>query len=209
MTVIDKIIAAITPLPSPQARAEARAAARRIARPDDWFSKILDQHESIEAAFAALKGAEPGDRPAALKNLGALLNGHAMAEEAVIYPTLAAAGGLISADAAYIEQIGLKLRMAELERLDPASDPFREKLAQLEGAVIHHAFEEESQRLPDLARKASMADQAAATRRFAEEFDRYMRGGGEGKDAPAENRAVIDAEPRTFAAQGDPPPVSP
>ena len=208
MTVIDKFIAAITPLPSPEARAAARTAARRIARPDDWFSKIIDQHERIEAAFAALKSAEPGDRPAALKELGALLNGHAMAEAAAIYPTLAAAGALISADAAYLEQIGLKLRLAALERLDPASDAFREKLSHLEGAVIHHAFEEESQWLPDLARKASMADQATATRRFGEEFDRYMRG-GEGQNAPAESRTVIDAEPRTFAAKGDPPTASP
>jgi len=209
MTIIDKIIAAITPLPSPEARAEARAAARRIARPDDWFSRILDQHEKIEAAFATLKGAGASDRPAALKALGALLNGHAMAEEAVIYPTLAAAGGLISADAAYLEQIGLKLRMAELERLDPASDAFREKLGHLEGAVIHHAFEEESQWLPDLARKASMADQETATRRFAEEFDRYMRGGESAADKSAEpldkDHALVPAEPRSFAEESKPP----
>ena len=204
MTVIDKIIAAITPLPSPEARAGARDAARHVARPGDWFSNILDQHERIEAAFATLKAAAPGDRPSALKELGALLNGHAMAEEAVIYPTLAAAGAMISADAAYVEQIGLKLRTAELERLDPASDAFREKLDHLEGAVTHHAFEEESQWLPDLARKASMADQATATQRFAEEFDRYMRGGtrGDGAEPLDRRHAVVPVEPRSF---GDEP----
>lgn len=201
MTILDKIIAAVTPTPSEPARAEARSEARRIAQSGDWLSLILDHHERIEAAFATVKSADAGAE--ALQALGALLNGHAMAEEAVVYPAMAAATGLLGADAAYAEQIGVKMQMAALEKLEPGSPAFREKLAQLEGAVIHHVFEEESQWLPDLARKASMADQARVTARYREEFERYMKG-GEQAATGAETEPAAKAEPLLALPEPEP-----
>jgi hypothetical protein len=212
MTVLDKIIAAVVPLPSEAARAEARAKARSVAQSGDWLSLILDHHEQIEAAFAAVKSAGP-DGGDAFRTLGALLNGHAMAEEAVVYPAMAAATGFLGADAAYVEQIAVKMQMAALEKLSPGGADFREKLAHVEGAVLHHVFEEESQWLLDLARKASMADQARVTERYKEEFERYMNGA-----KPVEARPNAEAEPpplarpepeqRSFSPSDDPPPVS-
>jgi Hemerythrin HHE cation binding domain len=211
MTVLDKLIAAVTPLPSEEARARARAEARAIARAGDWLSAILDHHEQIEAAFVAAKAAGPDGGPDALKTLGALLNGHAMAEEAVVYPAMAAATGLLGADAAYAEQIGVKMQMAALEKLEPGGAAFNEKLAHVEGAVIHHVFEEESQWLPDLARKASMADQDRVTARYKEEFERYMSGGkAEAQPAtqPEPQLALPEPEPRSFSQRDDAPPAS-
>jgi hypothetical protein len=57
MTIIDKAIAAVTPPVSEEKRAEARAKARAAAAPGDWLSQILDHHEGIESAFAAVRAA--------------------------------------------------------------------------------------------------------------------------------------------------------
>ena len=54
MSTLDKIIAAVTPPESEEARVKARADAEAIARPGDWLSHILDHHRQIEALFAAI-----------------------------------------------------------------------------------------------------------------------------------------------------------
>jgi hemerythrin superfamily protein len=178
MTVLDKIVAAVTPPESQEKRAQARAKARSIAKPGDWFSLILDHHERIEAAFADVRAAaEPAAREAALKKLAMVLNGHSMAEEVTVYPALADAGGLMDADAAYIQQVAAKMQAAALEKLDPSSADFLDKLGHLEGAVQHHVFEEEDHWYPKLAEKASADEQARVTLRYKEEFDRYIRQG--------------------------------
>ena len=95
MSILDKAIAAITPPVSEHKRQEARDKARASAEPGDWLSQILDHHEQIEAAFAEVKAASTASaRRAAQKRLGVLLNGHSMAEEAVLYPALAQADKL-------------------------------------------------------------------------------------------------------------------
>jgi hemerythrin superfamily protein len=175
MTVLDKIVAAVTPPESEEKRAQARAKARSIARPGDWFSVILDHHERIESAFADVRAAaEPEARRQALKKLATVLNGHSMAEEVTVYPALADAGGLMDADAAYIQQVAAKTQAAALEKLDPSSEDFLDKLGHLEGAVLHHVYEEEDHWYPKLAEKASMEEQSRVTLRYKEEFERYM-----------------------------------
>ena len=88
MSVLDKVIAAVTPPESDEDRAEARAKARATAEPGDWFSMILDHHLLLEDAFAATKTAgDAASRTAALKKLGIILTGHAIAEESVVYPS--------------------------------------------------------------------------------------------------------------------------
>lgn len=42
MSVIDKALAAITPLPNAEKRAEATQKAREAASPGDWLSLALD-----------------------------------------------------------------------------------------------------------------------------------------------------------------------
>jgi Hemerythrin HHE cation binding domain len=180
MSIVDKVIAAVTPQESDQARAEARARARAAAGREDWLATILTQHISIEAQFKAVKSAtDPVAKKDALKMLGTLLTGHSMAEEAVIYPALALADEKGHATKAYAEQSAAKMQMGALENLDPSSQEFSDKLKHLEGAVLHHVYEEEGSWFLDLAHSKSV-DQAKLTLRFKEEFDRYM-----GKDAVA------------------------
>lgn len=193
MSIFDKAIAAITPPESEEKRAEARAKARAAAKPGDWLSLILDHHLEVEAAFAKTKSAgDAASRQAALKKLGAVLNGHSMAEESVVYPALAQAGEKGRAETGYTEQVAVKMQMAALENLDPMSKDWLDKLGHIEGAVAHHVFEEEGNWYPDLAEKASNAVQAKITKRYKEEFDRYMGG-----DPRIESSV---AEPRSFGA---------
>ncbi|MGH7016509.1 MAG: hemerythrin domain-containing protein, partial [Caulobacteraceae bacterium] len=126
-----------------------------------------------------------------------VLNGHSMAEEAVIYPELARLGKEAHADMAYLQQVAAKMQLAALERLDPASQEYADKLGHLEGAVVHHVYKEESDWFLDLKENVSAADEQRILQRYGEEFERYMRG-GEGPAAgakPVEERGI---EPKSF-----------
>ena len=89
MSMLDKIVAAVTPPESEEDRMRARMEARSAATDGDWLDQILGHHEQIENAFAIAEGATGTEaRKTALARLGALLTGHSSAEEAVIYPQL-------------------------------------------------------------------------------------------------------------------------
>jgi hypothetical protein len=175
MSVLDKVIAAVTPPESEESRKEARANARAAAKSGDWLSMILQHHEQIEAAFAAVKAATTAaSRRAAQKKLGILLTGHSNAEESVIYPALAAADEKGHAAMAYTEQAAAKTQMALLENLVPMSQDYLDKLEHIRGAVAHHVYEEEGTWFLALKEKASAAAQATLSSRYEEEFDRYV-----------------------------------
>lgn len=172
MSVVDKIIAKVTPPESEAARARATETARAAAQPGDWLSLALDHHDKIRAAFVGAAAAvTPEHRKAALKILARVLNGHAVAEELVLYPALAQAGEKAHAALAYTEQTAAKMQMAELENIDPAIDAWRDKLGHIEGAVLHHMFEEERSWFLELRRKGE--DQARLATRYREEYERY------------------------------------
>ncbi|MGN6358548.1 MAG: hemerythrin domain-containing protein [Novosphingobium sp.] len=175
MSFIDKVIAAVTPPESAEARADARRAAQAVATPGDWLSQVLDQHVAIERAFATVKeGRSAAERQAALKQLAVLLTGHSNAEESVLYPALADEGEKAHAGTGYEEQAMVKIQMALLEKLDPMSQDFIDKLEHIEGAVSHHMYAEEGNWFIDLRERAPAADQARMTARFTEEFQRYV-----------------------------------
>jgi hemerythrin superfamily protein len=177
MSVLDKVIAAVTPPESEKARAEARQKAVGLATPGDWLSQILDHHRKIEQLFAGVKAATTAEaRRAAQKELATLLTGHSIAEEAAIYPALAADKQVGHAELAYQEQSAAKMEMGLLERLDPMSEDYLDKLGHIEGAVAHHVYSEEGTWFAELAKDVSAADQAMITRRYKEEFERYMGG---------------------------------
>jgi hypothetical protein len=66
MSVLDRIVAAVTPPESAEDRANARQKARAAAAPGDWLDQILQHHEQIEAAFTegGRRCAEPHKGPA-------------------------------------------------------------------------------------------------------------------------------------------------
>ena len=61
MSIVDKMVAAVTPPESEDARREARAKAKAAARPGDWLSRVLQHHQQIEAAFSAVKSANTAE----------------------------------------------------------------------------------------------------------------------------------------------------
>lgn len=181
MSILDKVVAAVTPPESEESRRKARVKARAAAGSNDWLAQILSHHEQIEAAFAAAKAATDGAaRRVAQMELATLLNAHSNAEETVIYPALIHFGHKMHGTAGYTEQAGAKANLGELEYLDPSSQEFMDKLEHIRGAVAHHVYEEENDRFLDL-KQLPAADQERLTRRYAEEFRRYM-----GEDADHE-----------------------
>ena len=172
MSVVDKVLSKITPLPSEEKRAEATAEARARATPGDWLSMALDQHDRIREAFAAAGRAESAEaRAVAMKELALVLNGHALAEEVVLYPGLAQAGEKAHAGHAYTEQTTAKMQMAEWENIAPSTPEWKDKLEHIEGAVLTHIYEEESIWFLNLKEKGE--NQSRLTERYREEFDRY------------------------------------
>ena len=51
MSILDKVIAAVVPEPTPEKRKAVRGTARNLSGNGDWLAQVLDPHEAIEAAF--------------------------------------------------------------------------------------------------------------------------------------------------------------
>jgi hemerythrin superfamily protein len=181
MSILDKVVAAVTPPENDEQRAEARTKARNAATDGDWLSLVLNHHSQIEVAFAAVKSApDASSRLVAQKRLALLLTGHSIAEEAVIYPALVKVNEKSHSTKAYTEQSAAKVQMALLEDLDPMGQEYLEKLEHVRGAVAHHVYEEEGNWFVDLKAKLPLADQTKITFRYQQEFLRYT---GDSEDA--------------------------
>jgi len=177
MSVIDQAIAAMTPPETQEERIEARKKAQSIATPGGWLAQIIEHHRGIESQFAALKtAASPDARRDALKKLALLLTAHSIAEEVAVYPAMAANDAAGRAEIAYQEQSAAKMEMGLLERLDPESQDFQDKIGHIEGAVKHHVYSEEGTWFIDLARTPA-ANQTLIQQRYSEEYDRYFGNG--------------------------------
>ena len=175
MSVLDKLVAAVTPMESEEERAQAHRDAQDLAASNPWLDRALRHHEQIGAAFERARHATTeGDATTAVKQLAEVLIAHSVAEEVVLYPTLVMEGHKGHATIAYEEQTLAKVQMAELERLAPLSQEWRDKLEHIRGAVMHHIYEEESTWFPEIAREVSETDRVMLDQRFAEEFNRYM-----------------------------------
>lgn len=186
MSLLDKAIAAVTPPESDEARAQARSKARAVAKPGDWFATIIDHHVILEDAFAAaISARDAGARTTAAKQLGVILTGHAIAEESVIYPALSASGEKAHAAMGYDEQAVVKVQMAAMEKLDPMSQDWLDKLEHIRGAVAHHMYQEEGTWFLEMSQELPAADQAMLTERYIEEWERYTGGEDVSFERPA------------------------
>lgn len=193
MSFLDKIVAAITPPESDEDRREARDKANALARPGDWLSHALEHHRRIEACFELALGANSvAERRAALRDLSMVLTAHANAEEAVLYPAIANEGSKTGAALSYEEHAMTRIQMGALETLDPMSQDWRDKLGHIRGAVLHHVYEEEDSRFPDLRKAIPSQEDQRLTRRFLEEFDRYM--GTQAFEQPRQMAAEIPGD---------------
>lgn len=175
MSMLNKVIAAVTPTESDGARAEARQKAHAAATTCGWLALVLEHHLEIEQGFAAVAGASDADgRRDAQGELAALLTAHAIAEEGVIYPAMSHSGEAGHAEKAYAEQSEAKVQMAALDDLDPMSQEYLDKLEHIRAAVAHHVYEEEGIWFPELLRSQSDDQEAKLTARYLEEVSRYL-----------------------------------
>ena len=175
MSLLDKVIAAVVPEPTSEERAECRAKARALSGGSGWLALVLEHHEQIEAAFESVREASsPTARRSAQKWLATLLTGHSMAEEAVLYPAMALGDHKAHSAEAYVEQSGAKVQTAGLEDLEPMSKDYLDKLEHLRAAVAMHVYREESDWFPELRKSGESVMQSKLSRRYKEEFERYM-----------------------------------
>lgn len=177
MSIVDKVVAAVMPMESEEARQKARTNAMAKAKPGGWLEVVLKHHQQIEAAFREVAGAtSAATRVKAQKALAEILTAHSIAEEAVLYPAMAHADDEGHATMAYTEQAATKLQLGLLQRLPPMSKDYLDKLEHIRGAVAHHVYEEEGTWFITLAEKLTPAEQAELAERYQEEFDRYAGG---------------------------------
>jgi hypothetical protein len=175
MSTSDHIAVAIAARERDRTHKAARAGALQAATPGTWLAMVLEHHGQIEEAFAEVKAATTlMGRVAAQHTLAVILTGHANAEEAVLYPALAAVDKRSHATAAYAEQALAKMQMAALERLPPMSQAYLDLLEQTRHAVSNHICEEERHWLMELKARVPVTEQGNLTMRYLEEFDRYV-----------------------------------
>lgn len=178
MSFLDRIAAAVAPAASDEDRAEARRKIESMARGEPFAETVVSQHKEIEALFAEARGAQGGAAAhQAVRQLATLLTGHSNAEEAVLYPDLAEFGGKTQAAMAYEEHAMTKVQLAKLQRMEPGSKEWREKLDHIESAVQQHVYQEENSWLPDIITNTPQEIKAELSRRYHEELERYF---GEG-----------------------------
>ncbi|WP_170004982.1 hemerythrin domain-containing protein [Pseudopontixanthobacter vadosimaris] len=174
MSFLDKIAAAVAPAASDESRAEARRKVEALSHGEEWLRMIVEQHKQIEALFREAKASSgPEQRRAALDRLAIELTGHANAEEAVVYPIVSEDSGKTHAGMAYEEHAMTKVQLSKLERMDPSSKEWAEKLEHVQSAVQQHIYQEENSWLPDLVENTSPAGKALLNARYREEYERY------------------------------------
>jgi uncharacterized protein with von Willebrand factor type A (vWA) domain len=174
MSLLDKVVAAVTPEPDDNEIAAARAQLRASGHAVAWIGMVCDHHDAIDAAFTAVRGATNAT----------LLSGHSLAEEGVLYPALALHDHQVHATAAYTQQSAAKVQVAALEELEPLSSDYLDKLEHLRAAVVHHVFEEETKWFPELRDGCDAAIHARLSQRYSEEASRYFGSDG-GTTAPS------------------------
>src|SRR5579871_6183136 len=174
MSLIERLVAAVTPMESKEQRLEGRKRARAVAGRNDWLCQILDHHEQIDDLFVAVRlASDVASRLEALQELSWVLTGHANAEESVIYPALVYFGHKTHGMTGYTEHADAKANLGLLDYLDPMSIGFLDKLEYVRVAVAHHMYEEESDWFLDLKRIPA-PEQVRLTARYMEEFHRYV-----------------------------------
>lgn len=101
-------------------------------------------------------------------------DGHANAEESILYPALVDDGHKAHAGLGYEEQAATKIQLTLLEKIEPLTQEYLDKLEHIRGAVTHHMYQEEKSWFPDIVREVSQGEQAMLTSRFREKVERYV-----------------------------------
>jgi hemerythrin superfamily protein len=175
MSFLDRIAAAIAPAASDEDRIEARERFAQLAAGEPFAQDILAQHRQIEALFQEAKQQTGPQAQATIHELALLLNGHSMAEEAVVYPEISENSGKAHAGMAYEEHAMTKVQLAALQKLEPGTRDWIEKLEHIEGAVQQHVYQEENSWLPDVIRNAPAETRQRISMEFRDYLERFDR----------------------------------
>lgn len=172
MSFLDRIAAAIAPAATDEQRVEARRQLEQLAASEPFAQDILDQHRQIEALFQKARAESGMNAQEAVEELAVFLNAHSMAEEAVVYPEISDHSGKAHAGMAFEEHALTKIQLAALQKLEPDSKDWHEKLDHIESAVQQHVYQEEGSWLPDVIRYAPMAERQRMNTEYREYFER-------------------------------------
>ena len=172
MSFLDRIAAAIAPAATDEQRMEARRQLEQLAASEPFAQDILDQHRQIEALFQKARVSGGMGAQEAVEELSVLLSAHSMAEEAVVYPDISDHSSKAHAGMAYEEHAMTKVQLAALQKLEPTSKEWHEKLDHIESAVQQHVYQEEGSWLPDVIRYAPMAERQRMNTEYREYFER-------------------------------------
>lgn len=119
---------------------------------EDVLALVTADHRRLQQLFEWIRR-EPDEREESVPMLAALLLAHLQAEEAQVYPAIAATvpgqeevEGVDPAGQAEVEQL-----LHKVEACDPESEEFDEALGALRDAVLNHVDEQENEVLPALA----------------------------------------------------------
>lgn len=175
MSFLDRIAAVLAPAASDEQRREARAKLERLAASEPFAEDILAHHRRIEALFADARQANGPAAQTVIAELAMLLNAHSMAEKAVIYPEISEHSSKAHAAMAYEEHAMTKVELAALQRLEPGTQEWREKLGHIESAVQQHVYQEEDSWLPDVIEYAPLEARQRMSVEFRDHFERVDR----------------------------------
>ncbi len=175
MSFLDRIASALAPAASDEQRMEARARLEELAANEPFAADILAQHRRIEGLFAeARQGSGPAAQ-ATVEELSLLLNAHSMAEEAIVYPEISENSSKAHAAMAYEEHAMTKVQLSALQKLQPGSQEWLEKLEHIESAVQQHVYQEENSWLPDVIRYAPVEARQRMSIEYRDYFERVDR----------------------------------
>lgn len=177
MSFLDRTAATLAPAASDEARGEAWRNVQALASSERWLAPIVDQHKQIESlVLEAINANTPDARLTGMRELAAVLTAHSMAEETVIYPDISEYDSKTHAAMAYEEHAMTKVQLAKLEKIEPMSEEWKEKLRHIESALQQHMYQEENSWLPALAADLPADEKQRIGARYTEEYGRYRSG---------------------------------
>jgi hemerythrin superfamily protein len=119
-------------------------------RTGDIVDLLSQDHEEAKRLLEQITAAEPSARETLFWELVPALVRHEVAEEVVVYPTIRsdAPDGDAEVEPRLKEQKKAEDMLSSMEKLDPASEEFAQKLVKLRDDVLDHAEAEEQHIFP-------------------------------------------------------------
>lgn len=122
----------------------------KISSDDDIVELLAQDHQTAKRLPNQITTAQPSVREELFWELVPELVRHEVAEELVVYPTIRsdAPDGDAEVEPRLKEQQKAEQMLSAMEKLDPTSDEFAQKLSQLRDDVLEHAEAEEQNIFP-------------------------------------------------------------